>query len=64
MTTQDVGAFLKSISLEEYVSIFEKNGIDGEVLFELGIEDLKELGISKQFQCKKVLRKFTSYLEN
>lgn len=62
MTREEVGEFLKSILLEEYVELFVKNGIDGEILSGFDVEDLQELGVSKKFQCKMILRKFKSLI--
>jgi SAM domain (Sterile alpha motif) len=41
----DVGAWLKSLGLEQYEAAFHENAIDGDVLRQLTADDLKEMGI-------------------
>src|SRR6476469_2137689 len=41
----DVGAWLKSLSLEQYEAAFRENAIDAEVLPTLTGDDLKEMGV-------------------
>ena len=40
------------------VECFDKDAIDGKVLAELDLEDLKELGIERSFVRKKIIIKF------
>lgn len=42
----DVGVFLTSLGLPQYVDIFSTNEIQGEHLVDLDREDLKELGVT------------------
>lgn len=64
LTAEDVGKFLKSISLDDHEENFVSNGIDGETLLALDDNDLKELGVEKGFQRKKILIKYKTFLEN
>ena len=64
LTVEDVGAFLQSIGLPQYVETFVSNGIDGETLLGLDDNDLKELEVEKGFQRKKILIKYQTFLEN
>lgn len=64
LTAEDVGKFLESISLHEHVETFISQGIDGEVLLALEENDLKDLGVEKGFQRKKILTKYKTFLEN
>ena len=64
LTAEDVGDFLRSIVLPQYVENFVSNGIDGETLLGLDDNDLKELGVEKGFQRKKILIKYKTFLEN
>src|SRR5690242_245150 len=41
----DVGAWLKSLGLEQYTAAFRENAIDAEVLPTLTVDDLKEMGV-------------------
>jgi class 3 adenylate cyclase len=51
----DVRAWLSAIDLERYASVFANNDIDGETLFDLTDEDLRELGVSLGHR-KKILK--------
>lgn len=64
LTAEDVGDFLRSIGLPQYVETFVSNGIDGETLLSLDDNDLKELEVEKRFQRKKILIKYKTFLEN
>src|SRR3954471_16238038 len=45
-TAVDVGAWLKSLGLEQYEAAFHENDVDAEVLPTLTADDLKELGVA------------------
>jgi class 3 adenylate cyclase/tetratricopeptide (TPR) repeat protein len=51
----DIGAWLKGYGLEEYVEAFTENGVDADLLPELSNEDLKDLGISRLADRKRLL---------
>jgi class 3 adenylate cyclase/tetratricopeptide (TPR) repeat protein len=51
----DVGAWLKELGLEEYGEAFAKNGVDASLLSELTNEDLKDLGILRLADRKRLL---------
>ena len=40
----DMGEWLRSNGLEGLIAVFRDNDIDGDILFELKDEDLKNLG--------------------
>jgi class 3 adenylate cyclase len=42
----DVGAWLKSLGLEQYEAAFRANGVDAEILPTLTGEELKDIGVS------------------
>jgi len=42
----DVGAWLKSLGLEQYEAAFRENGVDAEILPTLTGEELKEIGVT------------------
>jgi SAM domain (Sterile alpha motif) len=42
----DVGAWLKSLGLEQHTAAFRENGVDAEVLPTLTGEKLKDIGVS------------------
>jgi class 3 adenylate cyclase len=45
VTAVDVGAWLKSLDLEQYAAAFRENAVDAEVLPRLTTDDLKEMGV-------------------
>jgi hypothetical protein len=47
----DLGAWLRSLSLERYEAAFRENEIDETVLPNLTAEDLKDLGVSIVGTC-------------
>ena len=52
----DVAAWLKEHGLEEYAEAFAENGVDAGLLPELSNEDLKDLGIARLADRKRLLR--------
>ena len=52
----DVGAWLKGHGLEEYAEAFAENGVDAALLPELSNEDLKDLGIARLVDRKRLLK--------
>ena len=51
----DVAAWLRDLGLEAYAEAFAENGVDAELLGELNNEDLKDLGIAKLADRKRLL---------
>jgi class 3 adenylate cyclase/tetratricopeptide (TPR) repeat protein len=51
----DVGAWLRSLGLEQYEAAFRENEIDNSVLPNLTAEDLKELGVAALGHRRKLL---------
>ena len=51
----DVGAWLRSLGLEQYEKDFLANRIDGEVLPRLTSEDLREIGVAAVGDRRKLL---------
>ena len=59
MTTNELCQWLQELKIPDGdVKCFEKEPVDGEVLAELDLEDLKELGIKRSFIRKKIIIKF------
>ena len=52
----DVGAWLRGLGLEEYAEAFAENGIDAALLPELTNEDLKDLGVARLADRKRLLK--------
>ena len=52
----DVADWLKRYGLEEYAEAFVENGVDAALLPELSNEDLKDLGIARLADRKRLLR--------
>jgi class 3 adenylate cyclase len=51
----DVTAWLRSLGLDQYDSVFRDNAIDADVLLELTAEDLKDLGVTQVGHRRKLL---------
>src|SRR3954452_10439554 len=56
----DVAAWLCGLGLQQYAQLFRDNDIDGEILFGMTAEDLKELGISSFGHRRKLLNAITA----
>ena len=52
----DVGAWLNELGLAEYADAFAMNGVDSEVLRELSNDDLKDLGVARLADRKRLLK--------
>jgi class 3 adenylate cyclase/predicted ATPase len=52
----DVPAWLKKLGLEDYAAAFVENGVDAELLSELTNEDLKDLGVARLADRKRLLK--------
>ncbi len=52
----DVGAWLRDLGLVECLEAFAKNGIDAAMLPELNNEDLKDLGVTRLADRKRLLK--------
>ena len=52
----DVGVWLKELGLAEYAEAFAANGIDSAMLAELTNDDLKDLGIARLADRKRLLK--------
>ena len=51
----DVAAWLRGLGLEQYEPAFRDNGIDAEVLPKLTVEDLKDIGVTRVGDRRKLL---------
>ena len=56
----DVAAWLRGLGLEQYAQLFRDNDIDGEILYGMTAEDLKELGISSFGHRRRLLNAITA----
>src|SRR5688500_2161612 len=52
----DVEAWLKQLGLAEYAGPFAANGVDSAILLELTNDDLKDLGVVKLADRKRLLK--------
>jgi class 3 adenylate cyclase/tetratricopeptide (TPR) repeat protein len=52
----DVGAWLRDLGLEQYAEAFADNGVDAILLPELTNEDLKDLGVTRLADRKRLLK--------
>ena len=51
----NIAAWLKTLGFEQYVSVFDANAIDAEILPRLTSEDLKEIGVAALAHRKRIL---------
>src|SRR5262245_52675734 len=51
----DVGAWLRTLGLEQYEAAFRDNSVDADVLPRLTAEDLKDLGITSVGHRRRLL---------
>jgi class 3 adenylate cyclase len=51
----DVAACLRGLGLEQYEQAFRDNGIDAEILPKLTVEDLKDIGVTRVGDRRKLL---------
>ena len=52
----DVRAWLMELGLERYAEAFEENGVDAALLSELNNEDLKDIGVARIADRKRLLK--------
>lgn len=51
----DVGAWLRELGLEHHATAFAENGVDATLISELTNEDLKDLGVARLAERKRLL---------
>lgn len=51
----EVGIWLESLQLREYIEVFANNDIRGKELLNLSRRDLKEIGMTKVGHIKRIL---------
>jgi hypothetical protein len=56
----DVAAWLRNLGLEHYEPAFHDNGIDAEILPKLTVEDLKDIGVIRVGDRRKLLEAITA----
>ena len=54
--------FLEQNKLDKYHDIFQKTGMDGDLLLEADDNVLKELGVSSALDCKKIKTKYKLFV--
>ncbi len=52
----DVAAWLRELALEDYAEAFAENGVDAKLLCELTNDDLKDLGVARLADRKRLLK--------
>ena len=61
---QSVLAFLEQNKLDKYSAIFQKSGMDGDLLLEADDSVLKELGVSSALDRNRIMTKFKTFVKN
>ena len=59
----DVGAWLRGLGLEEHTEAFAENGVDATLLPELTNDDLKDLGVVRLADRKRLLKAIAGLFE-
>ena len=62
----NVTAYLTHLKLGEYVELFEEEGVDGKMLWEMchaEEDELSDLGVSNAFHRRKIKTKLEKYLQ-
>jgi class 3 adenylate cyclase/tetratricopeptide (TPR) repeat protein len=59
----DVVAWLRGLGLEQYERAFRDNGIDAEILTKLTVEDLKDIGVTRVGDRRKLLEAIAALCE-
>ena len=59
----DVAAWLRGLGLEQYEPAFRDNGVDAEILPKLTREDLKDLGVARVGDRRKLLEAIAALSE-
>jgi class 3 adenylate cyclase/tetratricopeptide (TPR) repeat protein len=59
----DVAAWLRGLGLERYEPAFRDNGIDAEILPKLTVEDLKDIGLTRVGDRRKLLEAISALRE-
>ena len=61
---QSVLAFLKQNELDKYSAIFQKSGVDGDLLLEADDSVLKELGVSSALDRNRIKTKYKAFVKS
>jgi class 3 adenylate cyclase len=59
----DVAAWLRGLGLEQYEPAFRDNGIDAEILPKMTVEDLKDIGVTRVGDRRKLLEAIAALRE-
>jgi class 3 adenylate cyclase len=59
----DIPAWLRGLRLEQYVPAFSDNGIDAEILPKVTAEDLKDIGVARVGDRRKLLEAIATLRE-
>ena len=61
-SVEQVGEFLKSIGMGQYVEIFAENEMSGEMMLEADDKDLEEIGVESRLHRIKIMVLFKRYV--
>ena len=59
----DVAVWLRGLGLERYEPAFGDNGIDAEILPKLTVEDLKDIGVTRVGDRRRLLEAIAALRE-
>ena len=61
---QTVIDFLKQNKLDKYSAIFQKSGMDGDLLLEADDSVLKELGVNSALDRRRIKTKYKTFVKS
>ena len=61
-SVEQVGEFLESIGMSQYVEIFAENEMNGEMMLEADDKDLEEIGVESRLHRIKIMVLFKRYV--
>ena len=62
LTQDDVADYLRYLKLYQYVDTFLKNGVDGNMMFDINFEMLEVLGVDTDIHKLKIKGSFKQWL--
>ena len=62
LTIEEIEEYLRYLKLDEYVEMFREIGVDGNMMFDIDYETLKELGVDTIKDRIKIKTNFKQWL--
>ena len=62
LTIEEIEEYLRYLKLDEYIEMFREIGVDGNMMFDIDYETLKELGVDTIKDRIKIKTNFKQWL--